>query len=190
GPTALETPGDMLFSEHAVFQEGAKTTADEVDAILIDCIFDPAVEALQKHLDIPVFGPLRTSLALVLMVSPNFAIVGRGSQHGEMFADIVARYGYRDRLAAIRTLDLTYAKGRQAAHFDVAMRQRLKQVVEEDHARAVVLGSTTMALTDEVAAVAGDVPLFLTGMVTLGIMESLWRDGLLRTAMGRTAASG
>ena len=53
-------------------------------------------------------------------------------------------------------------------------------MVEEDHARAVVMGSTTMALTDEIAAVAGGVPLFLTGMVTLGIMESLWRDGLLR----------
>ena len=180
GPTALETPGDMLFSEHAVFQEGAKTQADEADAILIDCIFDPAVKALQKHLDIPVFGPLRTSLPLVSMVAPNFAIVARGSQHGEIFTDIVTRYGYRDRLASIRTLDLTYAHGRQAALFDDAMRSRLKQVVEEDHARAVVLGSTTMALTAEVAAVAGDVPLFLTGMVTLGIMESLWRDGLLR----------
>lgn len=179
GPTALETPDDMRLSEHAVFQEGAKTRADEVDAILIDCIFDPAVEALRKQLDIPVFGPLHTSLPLVSMVAPNFAIVARGSQHGEMFTDIVARYGYSDRLAAIRTLDLTYAKGRQAAYFDTAMRQRLKQVVEEDHACAVVMGSTTMALTDEMAAVAGHVPLFLTGVVTLGIMESLWRDGLL-----------
>ncbi len=180
GPKALETPGDMLFSAHAVFQEGVKTRADEVDAILIDCIFDPAVEALQKHLDIPVFGPLRTTLPLVSLVAPNFAIVARGSQHGEMFPDIVARYGYGDRLVAIRTLSVTYAQGRQADHFDAAMRQRLKEVVEEDHARAVVMGSTTMALTDEIAAVAGGVPLFLTGMVTLGIMESLWRDGLLR----------
>ena len=38
-----------------------------------------------------------------------------------------------------------------------------------------------MALTNEVAAVSGGVPLFLTVMVTLGIMESLWRDHLLHS---------
>lgn len=65
--------------------------------------------------------------------------------------------------------------------FDAAMRQRLKEVIEEDHAHAVIMGSTTMALTNEVAAVSGGVPLFLTVMVTLGIMESLWRDHLLHS---------
>lgn len=180
GPEALDTPGDMLFSEYAVFQEGVTTQADQFDAILIDCIFDPAVDALQKHTRLPTFGPLRTTLPLVSLVAPNFAIVARGEKHGDMFAEIVKRYGYSDRLAAIRTLSLTYPQGRQAQLFDAAMQQQLKQVVEAEQARAVVMGSTTMALTHELAAVAGGIPLFLPGMVTLGVMESLWRDGLLQ----------
>ncbi len=180
GPHALETPGDLLWSEHAVFQEAVKTQPGEVDAILIDCIFDPAVEALRQRLDIPVFGPLRSTLALVSLVAPNFAIVARGKHHRAIFTDIVARYGYRDRLVAVRTMDLTYAEGRQAEPFKAAMRQQLTEVVEADGARAVVMGSTTIALTDDVAVVAGRVPLFLAGMVTLGLMESLWCDGLLR----------
>ena len=69
GPHALGTPGDLLFSEPAVFQEAVKTKPGEVDAILIDCIFDPAVAALLPQLDIPVFGPLRTTLSLVSLVS-------------------------------------------------------------------------------------------------------------------------
>ncbi len=179
GPTALETHGDLRFSEDAVFQEGSKIQVDQCDAILIDCIFDPTVAALRKHLGMPVFGPLQTTLPLVSLIAPNFAIVARGKHHREVFTDIVTRYGYGNRLAAIRSLNLNYAEGRRAENFDAAMQQRLKEVVEDDQARAVVMGSTTIALTDDVAAAAGGVPLFLTGMVTLGIMESLWRDGLL-----------
>ncbi len=179
GPTALETRDDLAFSEDAVFQEGSKTQAGDCDAILIDCIFDPAVAALRQHLDIPVFGPLQTTLPLVALIAPNFAIVARGQHHHDVFTEIVSGYGYGDRLADIRSLNLNYAEGRLAENFDMAMRQRLKEVVEEDRARAVVMGSTTMALTDDLAAVAGGVPLFTTGMVTLGIMESLWRDELL-----------
>ncbi len=182
GPAALETQGDLQWSEHAVFQEGSKTQPDQCDAILIDCIFDPAVAALRKHLDIPVFGPLQTTLPLVSLIASNFAIVARGQHHHKVFTDIVTRYGYGDRLAAIRALNLNYAEGRLAENFDTAMRQRLKEVVEDDHAQAVIMGSTTMALTDHVASAAGAIPLFLTGMVTLGIMESLWRDGLLASS--------
>ncbi len=179
GPHTLETPDDLLFSEQAVFQEAMKTKPGDVDALLIDCIFDPAVDALRQQLPIPVFGPLRATLPLVSLIAPNFAIVARGQHHRELFTDIVARYGYGDRLVAVRTMALTYAEGRQAAPFEAAMQQQLKAVVETDGARAVVMGSTTIALPDDVAAVAGGVPLFLSGMVTLGLMEALWHDGLL-----------
>ena len=36
-----------------------------------------------------------------------------------------------------------------------------------------------VAQADEVTAVADGAQLFLSGMVTLGLMESLWRNGLL-----------
>jgi hypothetical protein len=60
------------------------------------------------------------------------------------------------------------------------MRQQLKEVVETNGARTGVMDATTITLTDGMAAVASGTPLFLSGMVTRGLMESLWRDGLLR----------
>jgi allantoin racemase len=179
GPSALETGGDVEASHEAVFEEAVRTRSDECDAILIDCIFDPAVDRLRERLPVPVFGPLRTALSLLSLVAPNFAIVARASGHEPLFRELVARYGFGDRLIAVRTLALPYVEARRPERFDAAMREQLRAAVEQDDAGAVVMGSTTMALTPELTAVAGKVPLFLTGMATLGVMESLWRDGAL-----------
>lgn len=179
GPGALESAGDLEVSDDAVFEEGAKTKAGDCDAVLIDCIFDPAVDRLREVLPMPVFGPLRTALPLLSLVAPKFGIVARVPNHVALFTELVTRYGYGDRLIAVRALDLVYQEGRKPERFNAAMREQLKAIVEQDGAPAVIMGSTTMALPAEVAAVAGDVPLFLTGMMTFGIMESLWRDGLL-----------
>ncbi len=179
GPYALETAADLAASDDAVFEEGVKTGPNECDAVLIDCIFDPAVDRLRDVLPMPVFGPLRTALPLLSLVAPRFGIIARGKDHGALFTELVDRYGHGDQLIAVRTLALPYPEAKDPERFGAAMREQLKRIVEDDGARAVVMGSTTMALAPEVAAAGGDVPLFLTGMMTLGIMESLWRDGLI-----------
>jgi allantoin racemase len=179
GPYALETAADLAASDDAVFEEGAKTGPNEFDAVLIDCIFDPAVDRLRDVLPMPVFGPLRTALPLLSLVAPRFGIIARGKDHEALFTELVDRYGHGDQLIAVRTLALPYAEAKDPERFGAAMREQLKRIIEDDGARAVVMGSTTMALSPEVAAAGGDVPLFLTGMMTLGIMESLWRDGLI-----------
>ena len=179
GPYALETAADLAASDDAVFEEGIKTGPNECDAVLVDCIFDPAVDRLRDVLAMPVFGPLRTTLPLLSLVAPRFGVIARGKDHGALFTELVDRYGYGDQLITVRTLSLTYTEVKDPECFDAAMYEQLKCIVEDDGAQAVVMGSTTIALAPEVAAAGGVVPLFLTGMMTLGIMESLWRDRLI-----------
>ena len=62
--------------------------------------------------------------------------------------------------------------------FNRVMLERLEKAVAEDGAGAIMFGSTTMALTGEMRAAAGGVPLFMPGMVALGVMEQLWHGGL------------
>ena len=107
-------------------------------------------------------------------------LVGRAGAGKDTVADyLVRRYGYGDRLASTRDLELTYPQARQPALFDEAMSRQVRRVVQEDGARAIVMGSTTMALSPEVVTAAGGTPLFLPGMVALGVIEQLWRQGLL-----------
>lgn len=180
GPTTLDTRGDMLYCEHAVFQAGINTSPEAFDAILIDCVFDPAVDALREECAVPTFGPMRITLPLVVQAAGRFAYVARAERQTDWLSQLAQHYGYGDWLVAARPLRITYEESRNPSTFDAAMSQQLKRVIEEDGAAAVVMGSTTMAISERVAEAAGSVPLFLPGMVALRVMENLWADGLLR----------
>lgn len=178
GPPMLYTRDDLTHSDEVVLREGARTTVEQADAILVDCIFDPSVEDIQSQTGLPTFGPLRTTLPLLALVARRFAIIAALECHCEPLADIVQRYGYGAALASVRSLGESYP-----ATVDeyVASMQAQLAAVRQAGAEAVVMGSTTMAVRDEIRAAADGMSLFLTGMVTLGVMESMWRDGLLTT---------
>ena len=179
GPRTLDSPGDLLFCEHAVFLEGMKTDPDEYDAILIDCVFDPALEELRKQAPVATFGPMLTTLPMVRTVADQFSFVARAESQTQWLKDVAEGYGYGEHLASSRALGITYEESRDPTIFDKAMSQQLSVVIHEDGAQAVIMGSTTMALSDTVKQSAGTTPLFLPGMVALRAMEGLWFDGLL-----------
>ena len=180
GPTSLSTPGDILFCEHAVFQEGINTDQKDFDAILIDCVFDPAVKALREQSPLPVFGPMKVTLPLVMLIANNFSFVARAERQTMWLADLAHQHGFEYRIASARFLGISYQESRKPKIFDAAMKAQLSKAVNEDGAQAIIMGSTTMALEDEVSAAAGGVPLFLPGMVALRAMEGLWLDGMLK----------
>jgi len=178
GPTTLDTPGDLLFCEHAVFLEGLNTDPDEFDAILIDCVFDPALEPLREQAPVATFGPMLTTLPMVAVVADRFAYIARAERQTQWLAEIAEDYGYGAHLVSSRALGISYEESRKPKIFDDAMSRQLKGAIN-DGAGAVVMGSTTMALSDKVKNSAGTMPLFLPGMVALRAMEHLWSDGLL-----------
>jgi allantoin racemase len=178
GPPALNTAGDVLTSAAAIFQQGKSTTSDEFDAILIDCVFDPAVEELREATGLPTFGPTRVTLPLISLVSPNFSIIARSGRQCELLSDTVSEYGFGDHICSTRALDISYEEAKQAEIFNQAMSDRLEEAVVSDGARAIMFGSTTMAITEEMHTRAQGLPLFMPGMVALKVMENLWFDGL------------
>ena len=180
GPRTLDSEEDMQWCEAAVLDEGMQTDSAEFDAILIDCVFDPALTGLRDQGSVPAFGPMMLTLPLVRAVANRFSFVARAERQTEWLAEMAELYGFEDRLVSARALGITYEESRQPSIFDEAMSNQLTNAIQKDGAKAVVMGSTTMAISNAVTASAGDVPLFLPGMVGLRTMEHLWKDGLLR----------
>jgi len=178
GPAALNSSGDVLLSAAAIFHEGEMTSFDEFDAILIDCVFDPAVDELAEATQLPTFGPTRTTLPFISMVAPNFSIIARTRRQCDLLAELVEAEGYGDQLQSVRALDISYEEAKQEAIFHRVMLDRLHEAVAQDGARAIMFGSTTMALSEEMRLQARGVPLFMPGMVALRTIEHLWQDGL------------
>jgi allantoin racemase len=178
GPPALNTAGDVLASAAAIYEQGKNSSSEEIDAILIDCVFDPAIEELQEATGLPTFGPTRVTLPLIPLVATNFSIIARSERQCELLAHTVEGYGYGNQLCSLRALGISYEEAKQENIFNRVMLERLRMAVAEDGADAIVFGSTTMALTADMRAAAGGVPLFMPGMVALGVMEQLWHGGL------------
>lgn len=178
GPSALNSSGDVLSSAAAIYDQAQKTSLKECDGILIDCVFDPAVEELMEATGLPTFGPTRVTLPIVDMVSSKFSIIARSERQCELLAELAAVYGYGKNLGSIRALGISYEEAKQPEIFDRIMTARLKEAVTKDGARAIMFGSTTMSLTATMREAAQGKPLFMPGMVSLRVMEQLWFGGL------------
>lgn len=178
GPAALNSSGDVLLSAAAIFQQGKHTQAQEYDAILIDCVFDPAVEALHEATGLPVFGPTRVTLPLIKLVADEFSIIARSQRQCELLADLITGYGYGPSIRSLRALNISYEEAKQPDIFNRVMLEKLTAAVDEDGAAAIMFGSTTMALTEAMRRRARGAPLFMPGMVALGVVEQLWYGDL------------
>lgn len=178
GPPALNTSGDILESASAIYHENRGITSDDTDAILIDCVFDPAVEELREATGLPVFGPTRTTLPVLTLVAPSFSIVARSQRQCELMGELIEHHGYGGSLRSLRALGISYEEAKQPRVFEAAMIEQLRRVWQDDRSAAVMFGSTTMALSPAMLAAAGSIPLFMPGMVALRVIEHLWQDGL------------
>lgn len=179
GPSTLDTAGDILFCEHAVFQEGMRTNPSDFDAILIDCVFDPALIALREQCPVPTFGPMKATLPMVMQIASNFSYIARAERQTLWLAETAARYGYKPYMASAQFLGISYEQSRNPQTFDEAMMRELRHGIQDNGAEAIVMGSTTMALSEQVTKTASGIPLFMPGMVALRVMEHLWMDGFL-----------
>lgn len=179
GPAALNNSADILLSAAAILQQATNAPSGSYDAMLIDCVFDPALQEISECVTVPVFGPTRTTLPLIPLVADNFSIIARSQRQCELLAALVEREGYGDYLHSLRALEISYEEAKQPHLFNRVMTHRLYDAVHEDGAQAIMFGSTTMAISDEMYGAAAGVPLFMPGMVALGVMQQLWRDGLL-----------
>ncbi len=99
GPAALNSSGDVLHSAAAIYRQALETSPDEWQAILIDCVFDPAVEEIREATGIPTFGPTRVTLPLIPLVAPNFSIIARSRRQCQLLGELVERQGYGGYLA-------------------------------------------------------------------------------------------
>ena len=178
GPAALNSSGDVLASAAAIYRQALDASPEAWDAVLIDCVFDPAVVEIREATGIPAFGPTRTTLPLIPLVADDFAIIARTRRQCELLAELVMELGYVDYLQSLHALDISYEEAKQPAVFERVMVDRLRSAGADEGAGAIMFGSTTMAISDEMRAAAAGVPLFMPGMVALRVIEQLWQDGL------------
>jgi Asp/Glu/hydantoin racemase len=131
------------IAEHATLECFAGH-GEGCDAVLLACFGDPGLFALREVSQVPVVGLAEASMQAAAERGGRFAIVTCGERCKPMLERLAATFGFRDRLAAIRTVPLgEIAEDSEAATAMLA--SACAAAVDEDGADEVILGGAGLA---------------------------------------------
>ncbi len=99
----LEADPADPFLVPEICDRACRSAAEGGEAIVVDCMDDPAVEQARRLVDIPVIGPMHAALQLASMLGHRFSILYPLPQV-RFVEELVVRYGVASRLASIRVL--------------------------------------------------------------------------------------
>ena len=111
-----------------------------VDAVVLACYGDPGLYALKEILDVPVVGIAEASMAMATLLGQKFSILVAVDKSISMMHNLVQKYGFKDRLSTIRSVDMptTHLEGAEEL-----IARRLSEVGKktvEDGAETIILG--------------------------------------------------
>jgi len=107
GPQRLESDEQIRRSENLVFGEAMRTDPERFDAVLLDCVLDPALERLQTALPLPVFGITHLVSNYLGSLNLRMAAVARNKAIADEIADRIDSFGWSSHLEKVIVLDLS-----------------------------------------------------------------------------------
>ena len=114
------------------------------DAAVIGCYCDPAlVEARETVNQLVVTGPAESSMLLAMALGRRFSTLVTTRTYLPPMLQTVTSYGFRDRLASIRTIDVSIQDLQTDREATLSQLERVaRRAVDEDHADVIILGCT------------------------------------------------
>lgn len=154
GPVSVESAVDEILAGPGVVAGAVRAEADQCDAMVIDCMLDPALDAAREAVAIPVVGCGQAAMVDAAERAGRFAIVTVLDRQERLFRDKARLYALAGALASVRSIDIpVLALDRDPEATLEATVAEATKAVTEDGARAIVFGCTGMlGLGEPVAA--------------------------------------
>lgn len=145
GPASIESEFDEAMAQPDTLREAVKAQESGANAIVIDCLGDPAVKAAREILSIPVFGPGETSMHWAAMAGGPFSVVTVLDSVRPMIENIARVSGLDDKMKSVRVVNIPVLElEKDMDRLYQGLGQEAVRAVREDGARAIVLGCTGM----------------------------------------------
>lgn len=106
GPTALDTAHQVRDSEALVAERLRAAAAAGFDAVLPDCVLDPAVKGLSGSVGVPVLGLLQLSVGQSVAQGHRVGAVTRNQAIADALQERIAAYGWAQSFVGVEVLDL------------------------------------------------------------------------------------
>lgn len=174
GPASIESAYEEEVAAPWILQRVREAEKNGFDAVIIDCMGDPALEAAREVVDIPVVGPCQSSMMIASVLGDKFSVVTVLRRLIPLFWRMVRRYGVEDKVASVRSVEVPVLElEKRRDEVKAALLRESKKAIEEDGADVIILGCTGMIGMARELQESLDVPVVDPGIVPLKLAEML-----------------
>lgn len=189
GPGSIESEFETAVCAPDTIRLIVDAEREGVDAVVIDCMADPALRAARETVRIPVVGPSQAAMHVAAMLGHRFSVVTVMRRLRAQFENAAAIHGLGARMASVRHVDIPVL----ALEDDLDATKRMlveqaRMAVEVDGAEAVIFGCTGLlgcagAVRDGLLAHGIDIPVIDPIPNAVNIAAALVRSGLTQSAL-------
>ncbi len=159
GPASVESSIDEVLAAPGVVDAACRAQSDGCDAVVIDCMLDPALEAAREALTIPVIGAGQAGMKAAAKFG-KFSVVTVLQRQEPAFQRLARQYGLSGYLVSVRGIGVSVLDLERALDASIKATIRAAQAARtDDGVEAIVFGCTGMLGFAEPAAKALGWPL-------------------------------
>lgn len=144
GPASVESAVDEVLAGPGVIDAALRAEQEGMEALVIDCMLDPALDAAREAVCIPVIGCGEAAMRAAAATG-GFSVVTVLQRQERAFRDLSARYGIETALRSVRGIGVSVLALDEDPEASIAATIReARRAIGEDGARAIVFGCTGM----------------------------------------------
>jgi allantoin racemase len=173
GPASVESFVNTALVCREIIEtvEGNK---DKFDAIIINCLADPCIEASREIANIPVIGPGEISIHIACLLGHKFTIISPTKKTALQIELNVKKIGIESRLAAVIPLGIGVLDLEENPKNTIqAVVEKAQKSVNENGADVIILGCTGLAYWAEEIQKRLNVPVIEPASTTCAPMRKL-----------------
>lgn len=141
GAETIESLYDAEIAAPFILEEVEKAEGEGVDAVIIHCMADPALEAAREIVSIPVLGEGLACFLTAMALGRRFSIISPGGADSPLYERNMRIYGLADHLGSVRGLDIPIAQLRTDLRaLKEAFIVQARRAIEMDGAEVIVPG--------------------------------------------------
>ncbi len=144
GPASVESAVDEVLAAPGVVDAAIASERDGAQALVIDCMLDPGLEAAREAVSIPVIGAGEAGMEAAATFG-DFSVVTVLDRQAPMFRALARRQGLGPQLASVRGIGVQVLALDQDRAASIAKTIAACQTaLAEDGAEAIIYGCTGM----------------------------------------------
>ncbi|MFD1383131.1 aspartate/glutamate racemase family protein [Rhodanobacter aciditrophus] len=189
GPQSIECALDEAIASAALLDLIQAGKEQGVDAHIIACFGDPALEAARELADAPVIGIAEAAFQLASIVAFKFGVVTTLSRTLPASEHLLYKYGYERHCSGVRATDIpVLALEHLEPQAYALLKRECEQAMTEDGAEAIVLGCAGMSSL--VARLQSELPVPIIDGVSAAVKwaEAIHQLGIKTSKVGHFGA--